>query len=83
MEDINKRISLRCFFCASDQLELPYADYQPQHGDLIRCANCGRENDFSSLMQVAEDDAKDYVVAEIKKQLQKSFGNSKVFKIKF
>ncbi len=90
MADFKKRISMRCFFCMSDQFELPYPDYQPKHGELIKCSNCGRDNDYTSLEQVAEEEAKYFteekgreIVEDFKMKLQKDFAKSSFLKIKF
>ena len=55
------RLSLQCLFCFSDQFVFPEEDYQPQSGDLIECANCGRLNDYDSLMRVVDRKATEWV----------------------
>lgn len=46
-------ISLRCVFCDSTQFEIPYQGYQPSDGEVLKCVNCGKLNDYSSLREVA------------------------------
>jgi hypothetical protein len=46
------QVALQCFFCFSTQFALPEEDYQPKSGELIQCGNCGRWNDYDSLIRV-------------------------------
>ncbi|EKN3500305.1 hypothetical protein ACQIBV_000140 [Yersinia enterocolitica] len=80
MEDLKKTIRLRCAFCRSEQFALPYEDYSPPGHGFVVCANCGRENDVTSLLIVAKSKgmkiAKAYadeLVEQMKKDLVKSF----------
>lgn len=64
-------------------------DYSPPAGSLVVCANCGRENDITSLVVVAKAvglslarDYADQLVTEMKNELMRSFKNSKFIKIK-
>ncbi len=89
MEDIKKTIRLRCAFYRSDQFALPYEDYSPPGHSFVVCANCGRENDVTSLLIVAKtkgmEIAKAYadeLVEQMKKDLVNSFKNNKFIKIK-
>ncbi|CDG97217.1 conserved hypothetical protein [Xenorhabdus bovienii str. puntauvense] len=89
MEDLKKTIRLRCAFCRSEQFALPYEDYSPPGHSFVVCANCGRENDVTSLLIVAKSKgmeiAKAYadeLIEDIKKDLVKSFKNNKFIKIK-
>lgn len=88
MDDIKKEISVRCVFCKSGQFALPSKDYTPSHGSFIVCANCGRENDFTSLVlivkakaiEVANQLATD-LIKNFQKDLKKTLGHNKAFKI--
>ena len=93
MEELKKKLSLRCVFCRSTLFALPFAGYRPCHGSFVICANCGRENDFTSLMLVIEDKA--FRIAEkyaekvmteaakdMTKQLQKALNGNKNFKVR-
>ena len=79
MNDKKTQVSLMCLFCTSDQFVIPEDDYQPQSGDLLRCANCGKVNDYDSLMRViqrkatewAEEQAQD-LLHDFSKQIGKS-----------
>lgn len=89
MEDLKKTIRLRCVFCRSEQFALPFEGYSPPSHSLVVCANCGRENDVTSLlivtkskgMEIAEAYA-DELVKKMKKDLIKTFKNSNFIKIK-
>lgn len=88
MEDTRKEISLHCVFCRSTQFAFPFEGYRPHHSSFVVCANCGRENDFTSLILIAkrisfefvEDYAKNMLEEEIKK-IKKSFKGNKYIRI--
>ncbi len=74
------QMSLQCLFCCSTQFEVPEEGYHPQPGEQIKCANCGRTNDYDSLMRVvkrkgtewAEEQAQE-VIVDFTKQLKSMF----------
>jgi len=89
MEDLKKTIRLRCVFCRSEQFALPYEGYSPPSHSFVVCANCGRENDVTSLLIVAKskgmeiaEECADELVEQMTKDLFKNFKNSKFIKIK-
>ncbi|CTV62858.1 hypothetical protein [Escherichia coli] len=90
MEDLKKTIRLRCAFCRSEQFALPYESYSPPPShSFVVCANCGRENDVTSLLIVAKskgmeiaEECADELVEQMTKDLFKTFKNSKFIKIK-
>lgn len=89
MEEVKETIRLHCTFCHSEKFALPYEGYSPPGGSFVVCACCGRENDVTSLVIIAKaigfEIAKEYadkLVGEMKKELIKSFKNSKFIKIK-
>lgn len=76
----SKNVPLKCFFCFSTQFVLPEENYQPQSGELVECANCGKLNDYDSLVRVVQRKAKEWaeeqmqaVIDDFKKQLGKIF----------
>ena len=77
MEELRKTISLHCSFCRSSQFAIPYDGYRPHHGSFVVCANCGRENDFTSLMLVVKRDA-----LEIATEYAQTVLNNEIEKIK-
>ena len=72
----NYSVKLQCVFCGSENFSLPSKRYRPKEGEQIKCANCGRLNDFDSLHQIAMkrgiDMAKKDINDEIKKMLKKA-----------
>jgi hypothetical protein len=89
MDEFRKTIKLRCVFCRSNEFALPFENYSPPAGSFVVCANCGKENDITSLLVVAKATglavAKDYaeqLMNDMKRELQKSFRNSKFIKFK-
>ncbi len=74
------QMSLQCLFCFSTDFVLSEENYQPQPGELIKCANCGRMNDYDSLIRVvqrkgtewAEEQAQD-LMDDFTKQLGNMF----------
>lgn len=49
LKDKTYKANLRCVFCKDNLFELPFEGYQPISGDMIRCANCGKSNDYTSI----------------------------------
>ncbi|PLC60629.1 hypothetical protein B9P82_24160 [Citrobacter sp. L55] len=89
MDDLKETIRLRCAFCRSEQFALPCEEYSPPGHSFVVCANCGRENDLTSLLIVAKSKgmeiAKAYadkLVQQMKKDLVNTFKNNKFIKIK-
>ena len=72
---------LKCFFCTSTQFEIPKENYEPKSGDMLKCANCGRLNDYDAMMRVINKEASKWG-NEIAKDLLKDFDKNmkKVFK---
>lgn len=87
MDELKKNINLRCTFCRSELFALPHKNYAPIHGSLILCANCGSENDVTSLilvvkakaMEIAESYA-DKLMDTFQKDLKKAFKGNKYIK---
>ncbi|MBL0519721.1 hypothetical protein JD523_02195 [Aeromonas enteropelogenes] len=89
MDDLQKTIKLRCTFCHSEQFAIPYSNYTPPCHSFVVCANCGRENDVTSLLITAKSKgflmAQDYaeeLIDKMKADIAKSFKNSKFIRIK-
>lgn len=70
------KVELKCIFCRSKIFQLPYEGYQPISGDMIRCANCGNSNDYTSLRRTAIGKTvatiQDDVCNKVKKILKKA-----------
>jgi hypothetical protein len=69
------RISLVCLFCGVT-LEAP-EDTTYASGDLVNCKNCGEDNDYDSLVEVAKEkgikELSDSVQDHLKKEFKKIF----------
>lgn len=89
MEAHSKSINLRCVFCRSGEFALPYAEYTPGPGSFVVCANCGNENDVTSLLLFAKSVGFEYaeelaqqLMNDMTKRLKASFRNSQHIKFK-
>ena len=81
LTDKNYARKLQCVFCNAELFELPEENYQPEIGDMIRCANCGRLNDYSSIRNLAINKTLKNVEKDIKDEMEKMFKKAG-FKIK-
>ncbi len=63
MSDVT--VTLNCLFCRSPLKGQGDAKYSS--GDLIKCKECGEENDFDSVLAVAKEEG----LAQIKGQIEK------------
>ena len=70
MENSNT-LKLQCLFCNSNDFELPSEGYEPKAGEQILCSNCGRTNDYYSLMRVAEQKAIGWAEEQAQNELDK------------
>ena len=71
-------IKMKCLFCKSEQFELPKEDYQPSHGEMIKCANCGKLNDYESMGNVAKEKGMEMVKEEVEKAIKNTFKDFKI-----
>lgn len=88
-EAIKQSIKFKCFFCFSEHFILPFKGYVPFHGCFLVCANCGKENDYTSQIDVVERQALEIaevyakqVINDFTTSFKKTFKNSKYIKIK-
>jgi hypothetical protein len=89
MDDLRETISLRCTFCHSKEFALPFEGYTPVAGSFVVCANCGRENDVTSLLIIVKSkgliiakEHADKLIKDMEKELIRSFRNNKYIKIR-
>lgn len=75
---MEEEIKMRCVFCKSDQFELPGKDHQPNHGEMVKCANCARLNDYTSILKIAEEHAIDLVKAEAERMVKDALKSFKM-----
>lgn len=69
----NYKIELKCVFCRAKIFELPYEGYQPISGDMIRCANCGNSNDYTSIRRIAIDKTVSKIEEDVCNEIVKTF----------
>jgi transcription elongation factor Elf1 len=89
MESFGEIIKLRCAFCRSQEFAVPHEAYSPTGGGFVVCANCGMENDVTSLLVVAKakgfslakDHATAFVGAMVEK-LKNTLKNNKYIRFK-
>ena len=68
---MKERIKLYCLFCKSEQFELPEKGCQPNVGEMVKCANCGRLNDYTSMLKIAKEKAIQMIEDETEKIIKK------------
>lgn len=66
-------IILKCVFCQSTKFEVPNLEYKPEDGESIKCSNCGKLNDVTSLNKVAIEKGKEEIVDSIQSHLKRLF----------
>jgi hypothetical protein len=64
-------LKFHCLFCFSKDFVLPDKNYSPQSGHQILCANCGRSNDYDSLMRVAKKNAKEWAEEQVTQEINR------------
>lgn len=81
LEDKSYKVNLKCIFCKGTLFELPFEGYQPVSGDLIRCANCGQSNDYTSIKRTAINKTFDIIQNDVQDEIIKMFKKAG-FKVK-
>lgn len=71
MEIPELKITLKCLFCGSTLKGPEDAEYHS--GDLIKCTECGEENDFDSVLDVAKEEGIETMKGVLQEQLQEKF----------
>lgn len=69
----NFTVALTCLFCDSDLKKEENQKFQS--GDMIKCKNCGQENDYDSLIEIAKEKGTELVKSEVKNEIKKMFKN--------
>lgn len=72
----NFTITLSCLFC--DAALTKEENKELHSGDLIKCQNCGEENDYESVYEIAKEQGIEQVKNEVMNELKKSFSGLKV-----
>lgn len=76
LEDKKYTAKLKCIFCQSEMFELPYEGYQPEEGEMIKCSNCGKLNDFSSIKNLEINNTVEQIEEDVHNELKKMFKQS-------
>lgn len=71
MEIPDIRITLLCLFCYSELQADDEKEYKS--GDMIKCQECGENNDYDSLIEVVKEKGIKILKNEVPKFLQKEF----------
>lgn len=80
-KDKTYTVKLKCVFCRAKTFELPYEGYKPISGDMIRCANCGKSNDFTSIRRTAINKTIETIKEDMQEELINMFKKAG-FKVK-
>lgn len=80
--DNESTLNMYCFFCKStNSFVLPNEYYIPQSGDQILCANCGKTNDYDSLVRVLDENVEKLMEKKFNCEIDKfTKGWDKLFK---
>lgn len=77
----HEEIKLKCLFCFSTSFELPEENYTPKSGEMIKCSNCGKLNNYDSMMRVVQKEGQEWaenqaksMIDEFTKNMKKDFG---------
>lgn len=78
--DEQTKINLKCLFCFSEKFELPDSNYQPQSGEMLKCANCGKLNDYDSMMRIVKRKGVEWAKSQAEDLIKKTLKKSGLFK---
>lgn len=73
MKDKTYDIPVKCLFCNCTLKVDTETEYKS--GDLLKCQECGEDNDYDSLIQVTKDTGSKVVMEDVKKDIEKEFKN--------
>lgn len=74
---MKEKFNLKCLFCGSTNFKLAHEGEFPKEGEMVECAECGRENDVSSLINLAKQEAIDKAKEELSQKLKNIFKRSR------
>lgn len=66
-------IKFKCVFCGCEKFSVPRKNYKPIVGERIKCANCGRLNDYESLQNLAVKEGINIIKSDLEEDLKKMF----------
>jgi len=67
----NFTITLTCLFCDAALIKKDNEEFNSD--DLIKCQNCGEDNDYESVYEIAKQQGIEQVKNEVLSELKKSF----------
>ncbi len=68
--DKKYKVTLKCVFCSSTQFEYD-ENCPPKDGDLIKCENCGKINDYTTIKNLCVNQK----IKEIEKEVHNEVKN--------
>lgn len=73
MKNLNlpDEVSLQCLFCDSTQFETE-PDHPPTSGDVVRCAQCQKMNDFDAMLEVCKEAVVEATKIELERYMKES-----------
>jgi hypothetical protein len=71
MNNQNFSVAVVCLFCGCELQGK--SDVAYQSGDLIKCAQCGEENDYDSVIEIAQEKGVKKVKDDLEKKLSGLF----------
>lgn len=63
------QVNIKCIFCGSTQFEYD-ENNPPKDGEMIKCGNCGKLNDFSAIRDLAITNKREEIKAEFHKEIE-------------
>lgn len=71
MENKNFLVSLKCLFCGCELKGNTNTEKEYTSGDMIKCQECGEQNDYDALKDVAIEEGKESVAKYAKDEIAK------------
>lgn len=66
-------IKLKCVFCGSEDFVIPEKGYKPKIGEQVKCAKCGKLNDYEALHDLATKEGLNTVKSDVNEEIKKMF----------
>jgi len=73
VKNLPSEITIKCVFCQSTKFEVPNLEDKPRDGESIKCGNCGKLNDVTSLKKVAIEEGKDAITIAMQDHFKNLF----------
>lgn len=66
-------VKFKCVFCGSEEFSVPEENYEPKPKEQIKCAKCGRLNDYEALYDLAVKEGINVVEKDLDQEIKKMF----------